>query len=118
MNILPPKLGSEFGEILSGQLFIDDGNGNYIPLTCGTLSASFPDITNVDIPHEEKEWEPLCLGFGSAEAEFSATLTMTHREQRRMYKFFRREYNKAQRAYRRWIRHKEQERRKRLKAGI
>lgn len=110
MNTLPPKLGSGFGEILSGQLFMDDGNGNYVPLTCGTLS----DITNVDIPHEEKEWEPLCL----AEAEFSATLTMTHREQRRMYKFFRREYNKAQRAYRRWIRHKEQERRKRLKAGI
>lgn len=114
---MPPKLGSGFGEILSGQLFMDDGNGNYIPLTCGTLSASFPDITNVDIPHDETEC-PFITGFGSAEAEFSATLTMTHREQRRMYKFFHREYNKAQRAYRRWIRHKKRERRKRLKAGI
>ena len=104
---MPPKLGAGYEY---GNVFMEI-NGEYVPCDISSeLSVEDYDLSFIDT--EALSQNLLC------DTGFSGTIDLPFRVVKKWLKYFQRERNKARRAVRRTKRRKEQERRKRLKAGI
>ena len=102
-------MGEELDALTNGRLYISSGDGEYVP---------FAGITEADIVDDSAYKENGVFASLPSDMHFSGVIEIkSMREVRRMWKFFRKEANKARRRIRYTKRMKEYARRRKLKGA-